>query len=269
MHTETTIDPTRSSEAAAWLQTRAARARTPQRFGDLVSVETRKMVNTRSGRALMAGLVVLAAILLALKLTKAGEGGATFENYTMAVTPSVSYLLPLLGLLAMTSEWTQRTALTTFTLTPRRLRVVGARFLAALGLSSVVLAVTTALTAGATSVAGTISDEGASFAGAGGTVRTTVIAALLQVVMGAAWGALIPQTAVAMGVFIGLPLAWATVAPELAPDMAAWLDVADAYERLGSSRPGTDLPQTLAAVGAWVVLPAVVGVVRSLRREVK
>ena len=33
----------------------------------------------------------------------------------------VAFLAPLIGLLAMTSEWTQRTALTTFTLAPRRL----------------------------------------------------------------------------------------------------------------------------------------------------
>ena len=41
-------------------------------------------------------------------------------------------LLPILGIMAATAEWTQRTGLVTFTLEPRRGRVVLAKALAAL-----------------------------------------------------------------------------------------------------------------------------------------
>ena len=50
---------------------------------------------------------------------------------------------------------------------------------------------------------------------------------------------------------------------------ADWLDVFTAYARLSSDTPFTNLPQTLTAIAVWVVIPTTVGVVRSLRREVK
>ena len=59
-------------------------------------------------------------------------------------------LLPVIGVMAMTSEWTQRTALTTFTLSPRRVRVQLAKFVSAIVLSVVVLTATALLALAAT-----------------------------------------------------------------------------------------------------------------------
>ena len=44
----------------------------------------------------------------------------------------LGYFLPVLLILMVTSEWSQRTGLTTFTLEPHRGRVVGAKFVAGL-----------------------------------------------------------------------------------------------------------------------------------------
>ena len=43
----------------------------------------------------------------------------------------MTVILPMIGILAVTSEWSQRSGLTTFTLVPHRGRVLGAKFLAA------------------------------------------------------------------------------------------------------------------------------------------
>ena len=40
-------------------------------------------------------------------------------------------LLPVLGILLVTSEWSQRTAMVTFTLEPSRSRVIAAKFVVA------------------------------------------------------------------------------------------------------------------------------------------
>ena len=59
----------------------------------------------------------------------------------------IGILLPVLGILTVTSEWSQRTALTTFALVPARSRVVGAKLaagmiiaLASLGASGLIAA---------------------------------------------------------------------------------------------------------------------------------
>ena len=56
----------------------------------------------------------------------------------------------------MTSEWTQRTALTTFTLSPRRLGVIAAKFIAAIALSCAVMFVVLLLTGGAAALGGLV-----------------------------------------------------------------------------------------------------------------
>ena len=58
---------------------------------------------------------------------------------SIAVAPA-SILLPIVGILLVTSEWSQRTALITFALVPDRGRVLAAKLLASVVLSLVALA---------------------------------------------------------------------------------------------------------------------------------
>lgn len=239
-----------------------------QRFTTLLGVELRKLIDTRSGKLLFGSAIALPIALLVWKLTHTSTIPPTFGGYNASVLPSVSFLLPVLGLLAMTSEWTQRTALTTFTLSPRRLRVFTAKFSAAVMLGIGVLVVTVPLALGATALGGSIAD-GADYANAGGEIRATVIMTLLQIVMGAAFGALVPVTAVALGAFYAAPTVWSGFAPGLLGHNARWLDVFDAYGRLASTHPTRHLGETLTAITVWVLAPAAVGIYRSARREVK
>ena len=63
-------------------------------------------------------------------------------------------LLPIVGLLLVTSEWSQRTALTTFTLVPERSRVVVAKLLAGSALALVAVLVCLAVAAAGNLIAG-------------------------------------------------------------------------------------------------------------------
>ena len=70
----------------------------------------------------------------------------------IAVAPA-SVLLPIVGSLLISSEWSQRTGLTTFALVPRRLRVVAAKLLASVVLSLVALALCIVVAIAGTAVA--------------------------------------------------------------------------------------------------------------------
>jgi hypothetical protein len=47
------------------------------------------------------------------------------------------------------------------------------------------------------------------------------------------------------------------------------LDVFDAHTRLSSAHAFDQWAKTLTSIAIWVVIPAVIGVARSIRREVK
>jgi hypothetical protein len=239
----------------------------PLRFSTLVSVEARKLVDTRSGQGILAGVLTVVTALLAWKVGH-GTVEVSFDNYAGAATTIVAYVAPIVGLLAMTSEWTQRTALTTFTLAPRRFPVMAAKLVAAVALSLVVLAVALLLAFGTTALGGAI-HGGADFTGAAGQVRGFAVLVALQVLMACAIGALARQTLVAVVAFMAAPMAFAAVSDELLGGASPWFDVFDAHDRLSSTHPFAHGAQTLTAIALWVGLPCVLGVIRSIRSEVK
>ncbi|ADB29748.1 hypothetical protein Kfla_0627 [Kribbella flavida DSM 17836] len=240
-----------------------------QSFLQLVTIELRKSVNTRSGQVLILGILALAIAALTWQLTHLPSGPAAFDDFLAAASTGVQLLLPVIGVMAMTSEWTQRTALTTFTLSPRRTRVQLAKFAAAIVLSVVVLTATTALAFGATALGGAVGGDGATYAGLGGSLAGAYLTNALNVVMGAAFGAVIAQTAVAILVFLIAPTAWMLAGPALFKDNADWLDVFGAFGRIAERDLNGMVPETLTALGIWIVLPTIVGLWASSRREVK
>jgi len=113
----------------------------------LLQVELRKLVDTRSGRWLLVGIAVLTAAVITVFLFAAPPEELTYSNFVTATGTPQGVLLPILGILTVTSEWGQRTGLVTFTLEPKRGRVAVAKLLAVLllGLTAVLLALALAV----------------------------------------------------------------------------------------------------------------------------
>ena len=268
MTTVTDVAPATTAKHRSEVATSLPPAR-GQSFLKLVTIELRKSVNTRSGRVLIAAILLIALAALAWQITHLPKGDAGFDGFLGAASTGVMLLLPVIGVMAMTSEWTQRTALTTFTLSPRRVRVQLAKFVSALVLSAVVTTAVVLLAFAGTALAGATSGRGTSYAGLGGQLAGGYLTVALNVVMGAAFGAVIAQTAVAILVYFIAPTAWSLAGPALFKDNANWLDVFGAFGRIAERDLHGMLPETLVSVGVWIVLPTVLGLWASSRREVK
>src|SRR5690606_30642698 len=116
--------------APAVIRNRVAATRIP--LTRIVAVELRKMFDTRAGFWLMASIVIASVLATAALIAFAPDESLTFENFSTAIGAPMTVILPMIGILAVTSEWSQRSGLTTFTLIPNRSRVLGAKFIAAL-----------------------------------------------------------------------------------------------------------------------------------------
>jgi hypothetical protein len=108
----------------------------------LTLVELRKMFDTRSGFWLMAGIGILALLATAAVILWAPDNELTYSTYATAIRVPMAVILPLIAILSITSEWSQRTGLTTFTLVPHRQRVILAKAVAAVtvAIASILLA---------------------------------------------------------------------------------------------------------------------------------
>ena len=176
-------------------------------------------------------------------------------------------LLPIIGVMAATAEWSQRTGLVTFVLEPRRGRVVLAKALAALSLAVVVLAAAVVASALA-NVAGGTGEWDVTAAIAGGTV----LALLVYVLQGVAFGLLFLNTPVAIVSVLVLPTVWsiATVAISSLEEVGRWLNLDTVMAPLFEGEMvGQDWARLATSAAVWVLLPLAIGTYRVLHREVK
>lgn len=242
----------------------------PVPFGRLVTVELRKMSDTRAGRWL---LIVIAVITVGTVGLLVGVGDAddhTFGNFLGVTATPQGFLLPVLGVLLVTSEWGQRATLTTFTLVPHRGRIILAKIVAAVlfGLAAILLAM--AFSAVAALVSGA-ADPWGEF----GFDDTGKLALLqtLGVLQGLAFGMLFLNSAAAIVTYFVLPIAFSVLTSAVPGmgDVQPWVDPATAQAPLfsGESLAGEQWAQLATSTLLWIVLPMALGAVRMLRAEVK
>jgi ABC-type transport system involved in multi-copper enzyme maturation permease subunit len=237
-------------------------------FALLTTVELRKSVDTRAGRALLALVLLLSCLIVGFGIYQGQADGLTYDAWLRDATYPVVLLLPVVGVLAMTSEWTQRTALTTFTLTPRRLRVLAAKFTAAVVLGLAATAIVDALTAAGLAVRGAVLGADVTWGNLPSTIGGSAVSAGLALVMGAAIGAMVMQTAAAVVTYFVAPTAVLLAVAAISPERAPWVDVQESFGWLARFDVSGHAGQLVSALALWIALPFAIGVWRSVRRNV-
>ncbi|CAA9417650.1 MAG: hypothetical protein AVDCRST_MAG75-3223 [uncultured Propionibacteriaceae bacterium] len=91
------------------------------------------MFYIRSGFWLMASIGILALLATAAVIVFATNEQMTHSTFVSAINIPMTVVLPVIAILSVTGEWSQRSGLTTFTLIPHRGRVIAAKAIACVG----------------------------------------------------------------------------------------------------------------------------------------
>lgn len=246
-------------------------ATSPVPFFRLIKVELRKMADTRAGMWLLAltGLVMVVAISAVAYQSR--DGGTGFGAYLLSTVGPMQFLLPILGILLITGEWTQRTTLSTFTLEPSRMRLMAAKIASAILFSVAamvlggVLAALVAVTVGSDDPFGDVSKG--LFIG----LSVTMLIAVLQ---GVAFGALLLSSAGAIVAFFAIPIVFSLVTsflPSSITQHSHWYDLSMAQIPLFEDGVLSSAEWSHLGVASliWIALPLVLGLIRVKRMEIK
>lgn len=243
----------------------------------LVTVELRKMFNTRSGFWMLVSIVILSVIAAGSVLIFAPDSDVTYKTFAAAIGFPMSVILPMIAILAVTSEWSQRSGLTTFTLVPSRRRVIGAKASATLlvGLGSVAVAFAVGVLANVagSALAGidTVWDISLSMA------PQMVLGNLVGMAIGFTLGVVLRNSAAAIvGYFVvslvmpGILVLLAQVR-EWFKDLQPWIDWNETQVALfeGATNTGEEWAMLGSTTMIWIVIPLVVGLLSLRRSEVK
>ncbi|TNM37473.1 ABC transporter permease [Nocardioides albidus] len=250
--------------------------RTP--LSRLVGVEIRKAIDTRAGFWFASSIVGLVLVVLLIYTLAAPDAAKNFGDMLQVAGGVLGYFLPILIIMLVTGEQSQRNGLVTFTLEPQRSRVVAAKFLAGIALAATVMVlaflialVFTAVAAatGATpewSVEGSLLFNGFVLANLIGIFVGFAIAMLLMntpagIVAYFVYSLILP---IAAGILSALSSGFEKIAP--------WIEFNTAQTPLftGDYQPsGEEWAQLVVTGTLWLVVPLVLGTLRLLRIEFK
>lgn len=274
--TATTVPPTTTTTTT----TQAApvrRTTRPISTTRLVKTELRKMFTTRSGFWMLVSIGVLSVISAGSVLVFAPDSDVTYWSFVRATGFPMSVILPMIAILAVTSEWSQRSGLTTFTLVPSRGRVIGAKAIATLlvGVGSVVIAF-------AVGAVGNVAGSALAGVDTVWDISLTMAAQLVLfnlvgMAIGFTLGVVLRNSAAAIVSYFVVSLVLPGVLVLLAQvrpwfeDLQPWIDWNETQVALleGAMDSGEKWAMLGSTTMIWIVIPLVVGLLSLRRSEVK
>ncbi|HUP99193.1 MAG TPA: ABC transporter permease [Aeromicrobium sp.] len=236
----------------------------------LVLVELRKAIDTLAGRWLLISIAIITVLWDLFWL------GRPQELHTVAlflVAPAVlqTPLLGIMGILLATSEWSQRTAMVTFTLVPKRSRTVLAKIVAALALTTIVFALSLAVASLLAAVGGATDPWDLP----PGALGQAYLGALISTFKGVGFGLLLLNTPAAIVAFLLAPLVVASITGlvDALRNAAPWVNFGSAvdplYDQVPGMLTGEQWAHLVSATVIWFVIPFAIGIWRVLTTEVK
>ena len=174
--------------------------------------------------------MAVTVIVVAVRSAVGDAADHTFASVLDAGVQPAAVLLPVVGILLVTSKWSQRTEMITFTLVPVRSRVLGAKLFASLVLSVATLLVCVGIVAAGV-LAASPGVEG-TWSDAATLIAQSAVYLTAGMVVGVAFGMVLLASAPAIVTLFALPITWTAVASlAFLADAAPWLDTRLALAR--------------------------------------
>ena len=234
-------------------------------FTRSLRVEWRKSIDTRAARWLLAAVALVSVIAAIVPIATPHSSAQDLSNYLAIVAIGVTLLLPVVSILTLTSEWSQRTVLTTFTQDPRRDRVLAAKLAVGVGLAAIGGFAGLVIASAGLQVSDALGRAVSWNIDSSELIGYSVFV-LLSSVMGMAFGALLHNTAAAIAAYFAIPTLITLVAVPFAT-IRDWVDTATTSNWILHGEWSGHTAQILTSVAIWVALPLLAGLSRTLRRD--
>lgn len=250
----------------------------PTPMSRLAKVELRKALDTRAGRWLVIAILALVVLVEVIYSFAARDDDKNFQDYLQIPGAIFGYFLPIIIIMLTTSEASQRNGLVTFTLEPKRWRVVVAKFLAGIVLAIGVMVGGLVLAFLGTLLGAVGGADTSWHLDRGIILNALLLSNLIGIFVGFALAMLIMNTPGAIVAYFAYTLILPTAVQILSSisdgfdKLAPWIEFNTAQQPLISdnySPTGHEWLQILTSGIIWLVIPLAIGIRRLMRIEFK
>ncbi|MEV7397139.1 ABC transporter permease [Aeromicrobium sp. NPDC092404] len=248
----------------------------PIPFTRLLSVELRKCFDTRAGFWLMTSIGIAALLATIAVLLWAPDSELTYSTFATAIGFPMAIILPMVAVLSVTSEWSQRSGLTTFTLVPHRGRAIAAKAGVTVGISVVSVLLAMAIGAVGTVLGSAIVGIDPVWDAGFVDLANIMLAQILGMSVGFMLGVVIRSSAPAIVAYFVYSFVLTAITEVLAAsqewfaDLQPWVDFNYAQTALFNGSLDGEQWAHLGVTGlVWLVAPMALGLWSLMRSEVK
>jgi ABC-2 type transport system permease protein len=248
----------------------------------LLRAELRKLTTTKMPLAFFLALVVISGFTATAVVAGTDFDGskgfistAADQRSLMAFAANATMGASLFGAMAVAREYTHGTVIPTFLSSPRRHRAVLAQLVAvaivagALGLLGAILTVAAVALALPTTEFGFLVSVG----GVSRVLAASAFAGAIGGVLGAGIGAIVRNTGGAVAAAFFTLMVAPPLLVQMANEASSWVpstlvNVLSGVEAEVASSEQVSIPAAVLALVAWAAVPAAIGLVSVLRRDV-
>ena len=236
-------------------------------FARLFRAEFRKATDTRAARWLLAAALLLALAAQAVPLAFPRDVTQDRASFLTWAALGLSRLLPIAVMLTMTAEWSQRTALTTFTLEPRRRRVLAAKVAASLAIS--VIGGCTAFGIAQAGLAVAIADgHHVALGWSWPELAGFALFVILTSAIGSAIGSALHNTAAAIVTYFALAGVTSLLLIPAVQQAGSCVNTGETFGWMLAGQWSGHAAQIASSALIWVAVPLAIGTIRITRRDV-
>ena len=253
----------------------------PVPFWRTVRAEFRKSYDTRAGFWLLMSIAIVVGLmeLIVLVVGLVNPSDMHFTDFAFIASLPMQVLLPVVAIMLVTTEWSQRSGMVTFALEPRRARIIMAKWVVAVSYAVLAVVVMFVIALVMSVIFSIAQPDYMHWTGSTDNPRLLPFAIYLVLTMsiGFAFAALLLNTPAAIVLFF---LYWYLVPGVLAfigsikewlGNAMEWINFQVAFQPFvdGSISTGEEWGKIIVSTVLWVGLPLGFGIWRILRAEVK
>lgn len=237
-------------------------------FNNIYKSELKKSVDTSVSKTILWTIVFLTIAMFIVGIFRIKDGDEWTTAFQAISSPSTT-LLGIIFILLVCEEWTQGTALITYTLIPNRTKVVMAKLVVLCTYFIVTIMVLYVLTAGAASITVAKDSYTINWSQSFVSVISLCRPLLVNLLLAFAFALALKETTFALGLYFFIPPTTVVLSNyAITGKVMKWISLSHSSSLFiaGSTKVGTS--QYISSIVFWIVLPLLYGIYSNKRCDI-